>query len=377
MTQETTSYNLNGMGIPYHIHNGVDSPMISPQSIGTGKIFNDISSSNYSVGVAGWKLSWGGDLEANSVTLTGGTIKYGKTSFTDSTHAGYYISSSGMYFGSASDAAYLKYAIGTGILDLSGGTIQTAATGLRLKMYVSGGDGVLELLDGNSVCGSLNVYWEDGGVGNDITGYNLLGGGGAYVSGYGRDNQGFSAIGATIDANNDAYVGVSWAGGAFSSVAFTLSKTVGGATSTLPISSNLIPAADSTYDLGVSSSIAWRTLYVDSITLNGDNKSAWPAAGTTVLSGLTIDTGKAWGGYNITALGNITPNGSLTYSVGSSSYYWEYVYLHIMEFWSYSTDPSTRTYGDMWHHYESGAGPKNFRGCPWNKDIYTFDMTAV
>jgi len=49
-------------------------------------------------------------------TIVGGTIRYGKTTFTDSTNAGYYISSAGFYFGSAADAKYLKY-------DLSGGTV--------------------------------------------------------------------------------------------------------------------------------------------------------------------------------------------------------------------------------------------------------------
>ena len=59
------------------------------------------------------------------------------------------------------------------------------------------------------------------------------------------------------------------------------------------------------------------------------------------------------------------------------STYWNQVYLRFLKFYSYSTDPPVRAYGNMWHHYESGAGAKNFRGCPWNEDVYTFDLTSV
>jgi len=72
---------------------------------------------------APFKVDMAGNCTATSLDISGAIIKYGKTSFTDSTNAGYYISSSGIYFGSASDAAYLKYDISAGSLRLSGGTI--------------------------------------------------------------------------------------------------------------------------------------------------------------------------------------------------------------------------------------------------------------
>lgn len=80
-----------------------------------------LKSDNFVEGVSGWRI-WptSGDAQFNSLTITGGTIKYGKTSFTDSTNAGYFISSSGMYFGSASDAKYLKYTISSGDFVLNG-----------------------------------------------------------------------------------------------------------------------------------------------------------------------------------------------------------------------------------------------------------------
>jgi len=74
-----------------------------------------IESGNFISGSTGWKLFGGGNIEAVDVTLTGGTLKYGKTSFSDSTNAGYILNSSGIYIGSASDASYLKYTLATGV----------------------------------------------------------------------------------------------------------------------------------------------------------------------------------------------------------------------------------------------------------------------
>lgn len=79
-----------------------------------------IQSDNYVSGTTGWKISAAGSIEAMELTLTGGNISYGKTSFSDATNAGYHISSSGFYFGSASDAKYIKYNISTGALDFAG-----------------------------------------------------------------------------------------------------------------------------------------------------------------------------------------------------------------------------------------------------------------
>lgn len=44
------------------------------------------------------------------------------------------------------------------------------------------------------------------------------------------------------------------------------------------------------------------------IVLGGVRRTSWPSAGTTTLSGLTIDTNKNWGGYDITNLGTIEPD---------------------------------------------------------------------
>jgi hypothetical protein len=69
----------------------------------------------------------------NALNINAQTLGYGKTSFADSTHAGYWMDSSGLYFGAASDTAYLKYTVG-GSLSLVGGTIDgTSTIGGRLS----------------------------------------------------------------------------------------------------------------------------------------------------------------------------------------------------------------------------------------------------
>lgn len=99
-------------------------------------ISGHIQSANFITGSTGWRINADGDAEFSDITLTGGTLKYGKTSFTDSTNAGYHISSSGFYFGSASDAKYLKYNISSGALTLHG----TAITSPTLTAIQSGSE---------------------------------------------------------------------------------------------------------------------------------------------------------------------------------------------------------------------------------------------
>lgn len=46
-----------------------------------------------------------------------------------------------------------------------------------------------------------------------------------------------------------------------------------------------------------------------------------------LLSTLTIDTNKDWGGYDITGLGSLLPNSSAAYDLGDSTNYWQTLYL--------------------------------------------------
>jgi len=72
---------------------------------------------------APFSVTMEGILTASSIIVVGGTIRYGKTSFTDDTNAGYYIGNEGMYFGSASNANYIKYDISGATFTIYGTTI--------------------------------------------------------------------------------------------------------------------------------------------------------------------------------------------------------------------------------------------------------------
>lgn len=80
-----------------------------------------VQSTGYVTGTTGWRIDGAGNAEFATITLSGGTIRFGKTSFSDSTNAGYHISSSGIYFGAASDTTYLKY-------DIAGATLAYVGT---------------------------------------------------------------------------------------------------------------------------------------------------------------------------------------------------------------------------------------------------------
>jgi len=111
---------------------------VSPGSISGGELTGNLDivsgyleSENYVAGSAGWQLT-PTTAEFPSITVSGGTIKYNKTSFTDTTNAGYYICSDGFYFGSASDATKLKFTISNGEIDFVGASISNPVlTGIQ------------------------------------------------------------------------------------------------------------------------------------------------------------------------------------------------------------------------------------------------------
>ncbi len=78
-----------------------------------------IQSGNYSAGVSGWQLTPTA-AQLPGLTLVGGIFNYGKTSFSDSVNAGYYLSSEGWYIGAAADATKLKYTLADGTFDFVG-----------------------------------------------------------------------------------------------------------------------------------------------------------------------------------------------------------------------------------------------------------------
>ena len=103
----------------------------------------------------------------HNVTLgDSGWIKVGKTSFTDSTNAGYYMGSEGIYFGAASDASKLKYTLADGTFDFVG-TVSVRSTATLASAINASGNflddrlntSTKQILDGFKLTtsGALNI----------------------------------------------------------------------------------------------------------------------------------------------------------------------------------------------------------------------------
>lgn len=104
---------------------------------------------------APFSVDFSGLVTATNMTITGGTVRFGKTSFSDSTNAGYILNSSGFYIGSASDGKYIKYTIADGTLTirgtlnaddittgtLTGRTVKAVGTGVASDVWLDGGVG--------------------------------------------------------------------------------------------------------------------------------------------------------------------------------------------------------------------------------------------
>lgn len=167
----------------------IESLSVGRLRAGTLSVDTYIQSTGYQQGVSGWRIDGQGNAEFNNITLTGGAINYGKTSFTDSIHAGYILNSSGVYFGTAGDTKYLKYNIATGALTVNGGSIDVGTTGALIGgqtayntgsgffLGYSGGTYKLSIGDG-TVDNSLT--W-DGSIlrvnGSGVTNSNIFGSG--------------------------------------------------------------------------------------------------------------------------------------------------------------------------------------------------------
>lgn len=108
----------------------------SSMNIGSGALSFKVDSSGLWLGgnkfsEAPFRVDMSGNAVMSSIALTGGTISFGKTSFTDTAHSGYYIGPEGMYLGGISDAYKLKFTIATGVIALTGVTLDwsTGITG--------------------------------------------------------------------------------------------------------------------------------------------------------------------------------------------------------------------------------------------------------
>ena len=78
------------------------------------------------------------NLEVDTITVSPtGYIRSGKTSFTDSTNAGWYQSAAGIYFGAASDASKFKYDISLGTIDFIGAHSSGTVGGVNISTIVN------------------------------------------------------------------------------------------------------------------------------------------------------------------------------------------------------------------------------------------------
>lgn len=106
----------------------------------------DMQSEEFITGVQGWQICGDGNAEFSNITLTGGVLKYAKTSFTDAVNTGYYLGPEGAYFGKAADVTKLKFDIATGNLDLIG-TISGRNTATIASAINSSGNFINELIN--------------------------------------------------------------------------------------------------------------------------------------------------------------------------------------------------------------------------------------
>lgn len=131
-------------------------------AIKTMNVKEYIQSSNYVLGSEGWKIAGDGTTQFKDITLIGGIISYGKTSFTDSTNPGYYISSAGVYFGSAGDATSLKYTLSSGLLEITGRINATSGTIGGAFYVVNTTDNLQDAIDAVHAAGGGTINLTNG-----------------------------------------------------------------------------------------------------------------------------------------------------------------------------------------------------------------------
>lgn len=139
-----------------------------PANLTSGEWLGDVyvvdgflRSKNYVSTIAGWTINANGSVEFDSGyfrgditgasgtfsgTLSAATLLYGKTSFTDSTNAGYYISSDGIYIGAAGDASKLLYKISDGTFDFVG-TVSSLSTAAIATAINSSGQIITDVIN--------------------------------------------------------------------------------------------------------------------------------------------------------------------------------------------------------------------------------------
>lgn len=136
---------LDSLPILSDKNNGVEGGVLTVQNVPTPQTLPDfreglktvgiiarpglIESNNFVSGSSGWQLRADGTAEMVGLTITGGTINFGKTSFSDTVNAGYIFTSEGYFIGNAGDTRSIKYTIATGAYEMKGVKITLLAVG--------------------------------------------------------------------------------------------------------------------------------------------------------------------------------------------------------------------------------------------------------
>lgn len=380
--------------------------LVGDGSLGFGKLAirnlnptQDIQTSNFVSGTSGWQIKGDGDASFNNLTLTGGVIKYGKTSFTDTTNAGYILNSSGFFIGNAGDTKSLKFTQSSGALEIKGGTITGSIIQTGTETYPN----VLINNNGITVHGE-SIYFKKtdgtsyGTIDPSVTGLNIRSSSGIPLI---LQTQGNAAItisagSGNINISSDLYSDKIYVDGLYAKT------TLNGYIKSYQ---DLIP--NSTYNLGNTSN-RWKTLYATSI-----NTSGVSTFGNNIISSSTSYTvgltGTRWGNiYSINGnfsgdvvaskvvVDTLDDNGSgislsshiypsSNYDLGSSSYRFDEIYaasinitgtINCATLLLSSAASSPSSAGEI-KNYASGATDQ-FRGVPGDGTwVGSFDMTAI
>lgn len=158
---------------------------------------------------APFSVDMAGNTKITGLVVTGGTINFGKTSITDTAHAGYYIGNTGIFMGNAGDTKSIKYDISAGTFVLKGITLSwgdvsgsgkpadNATVGATLGVNVAGGGSGANQISNSGYVTTIN--------GNSIT--------------TGTITVGSSSVGLTVNSGGDIVMN-SVNGSSFSSIIF-------------------------------------------------------------------------------------------------------------------------------------------------------------
>ena len=229
-------------------------------------------------------------------------------------------------------------AVNINVGTLTGFTIQTAASGERLRMQGSPAN-EFQFLDDNTEVGHLKIDDDGSGgyyaeiyieeLGPAIQVGSIVGAAASvYFSAPYFSSAGRAAVGQVTMEGNNVLVGLSWAGGADATWDFDLG------TNLAKISSDIVPS--STADLG-STGDPWNKLWVDEINLNGTARTTWPASYTdadargaindVIGSDGHLDSTLDCDGNDLIDTGDIIPDDNKTQDLGSATKNFEDLYL--------------------------------------------------